>query len=66
MQLLLVGGGRSGAELLKIFQNISEVSVAGIVDVKTDVAGIQLAKSLRIPTYQNLKEPCKIQQSMWS
>ncbi len=56
MQLLLVGGGRSGAELLKIFQNISEVSVAGIVDVKTDVAGIQLAKALRIPTYQNLKE----------
>ena len=50
MHLLLVGGGRSGAELLKLFQNISEVSVAGIVDVKTDVVGIQLAKSLRIPT----------------
>lgn len=44
----IVGGGKGGASILRALQKMKEIEVAGIVDIKEDAPGIQLAKELRI------------------
>ncbi|GAB6086405.1 methyl-accepting chemotaxis protein [Alkaliphilus crotonatoxidans] len=44
----IVGGGKGGAAILKTLEKMPEITVAGIVDIKENAPGIQLAKLLGV------------------
>lgn len=54
--ILIVGGGRSGAGFLELGKNIPEIKIVGVVDLKTDALAIQLANKMGIRTFQDIKQ----------
>lgn len=59
--IAVVGGGRGGAAMLRAFQALPDVKIIGIADLNEDAVGMQLAKEIGIPTYNDfvdmLKQP---------
>lgn len=51
--VLIIGAGRGGSALLEMFTADNLVRVVGIVDTNVDAPGIQMARSLGIPTYND-------------
>ncbi|SFJ29785.1 sigma 54-interacting transcriptional regulator [Thermoflavimicrobium dichotomicum] len=51
-KILIVGGGKSGAAILRILSMIDRVQVMGVIDVKADAPAIQEAKKRGITTGQ--------------
>ena len=58
--ILIVGGGRSGAGFLELGKNIPDIKIAGVVDLKKDALAIQLANKMGIRTFQDIKEAVNI------
>ncbi len=48
--ILIVGAGRAGTALIKIFNDDPSVQITGVVDIDTKAPGFKLAKKLKIPT----------------
>ena len=48
--ILIIGAGKGGKLLIEMFYNSATVNILGVVDTKKDAPGIQLARSLGIPT----------------
>lgn len=44
----IIGGGKGGAAILKTLSRMPEITVVGIVDIKENAVGVQLAKELGI------------------
>lgn len=54
--ILIVGGGRSGAGFLELGKNIPDIKIVGVVDLKADALAIQIANKMGIRTFQDIKE----------
>jgi diguanylate cyclase (GGDEF)-like protein len=50
IKVLIVGGGKGGAALLPILHDYPEIEVRGVADILEDAPGMQLARSLGLPT----------------
>jgi len=48
--VLIVGAGRAGSAMIKIFHNDPSVVIAGVVDQDENAPGIKMAQDLKIPT----------------
>ncbi len=55
IKVLLVGGGRAGKQMLELARQSGEIDVRGVVDLRTDAAGMVLARSLGVPTYLSVE-----------
>ncbi|MDO8446642.1 MAG: diguanylate cyclase [Deltaproteobacteria bacterium] len=56
MRLVLIGAGKGGAALLSTFCEYEDVKVVGVADINGEAEGMQLARSLKIPTTTNFEE----------
>ena len=54
--LAIVGGGRGGIALLKLFHQETHLKIIGIADLRPDAPAIQYALTLSIPTTTDFKE----------
>jgi len=54
--LLLVGAGRGGTALIKLFRRYPGVEIAGVVDKRPDAPGLALARQLGIPTGEDYRQ----------
>ncbi|MEJ2635010.1 MAG: sigma 54-interacting transcriptional regulator [Calditrichia bacterium] len=57
IRLLLIGAGRAGSMLLRLFGNDLSLDIAGVADVNPDAPGLKIAREMGIPTcadYQKL------------
>ncbi len=54
--VLIVGAGRAGATLVKIFDEDPSVNIVGVVDIDAKAIGFKLAKKLKIPTAEKWNE----------
>ncbi len=54
--VLIIGAGRGGSALLEMFMEDNLVKVVAMVDTNPEAAGLQLAKKVGIPTYNNASE----------
>ncbi len=52
----IIGGGRGGFELLKIFLGFRRCKVCFVVDLDSDAPGMQLASSKGIPVYSDFEK----------
>jgi signal transduction histidine kinase len=57
--VLIVGAGRAGTALIKMFQGDETVRVVGVIDKDEKAVGIKLARELKIPTADQWKELIK-------
>lgn len=48
-KVLIIGAGKGGSALLKIFQETEMMKVIGIVDINEEAPGLKLAKKMNIP-----------------
>ena len=55
MRVLIVGGGLGGKAMLELFAESEDVLVVGLVDVKGDAPGIEMAEELGVPTSNTWK-----------
>ncbi len=55
-KVLIVGAGRGGRTLIELFHNDPNVEIIGVADLRPQIAGMQLARSLGIPTSINFRE----------
>ena len=53
MKVLIVGGGNASLLLIDYFKKVDYLTIAGIVDPNETAAGVELAKSLSVPTYRD-------------
>ncbi len=53
---LLIGGGRAGINILQIFDLYGWLHLHGVVDRNENAAGMQLARSLGVPTYLDVPD----------
>lgn len=60
INILLVGGGRSGAGFLELGKNIPDIKIVAVADVKKDAVAIQLANKMGIRTFHDIKEAVHI------
>ncbi len=49
-RVLIIGAGRGGQTLIELFAKDPGVAIVGVVDVRADTPGMELARSLGIPT----------------
>ncbi|PKM77208.1 MAG: chemotaxis protein [Firmicutes bacterium HGW-Firmicutes-15] len=56
MNIAIIGGGNGGTTILGAFNIIEEFKVIGICDVNHDAPGMQLARQLGVPAFQDLGE----------
>ena len=56
MNIVIVGAGTSGCEMLKSLMGLEDVKVQMIIDRNPNALGIELAKSLKIAHSQNLED----------
>ena len=54
MKVLIVGGGNASLLLIDYFKKVDYLTIAGIVDPNETAAGVELAKSLSVPTYRDI------------
>jgi len=55
-RIVILGGGRGGAAMLEMLCDEPLAEVVAIVDYDTDALGILKAKSLGVPTYQDIEK----------
>ncbi len=60
--IAIVGGGRGGYAMLRVFQDIPDVKIVGIADLNPESVGMKLAEELGISTYTDFVEMLKINQ----
>jgi len=63
MKVLLVGGGNASLLLMNYFKKVEYITIAGIVDPNETAPGVELAKSMSVPTYRDIaaiKNPAEI------
>ncbi|WP_031516009.1 methyl-accepting chemotaxis protein [Desulfofalx alkaliphila] len=60
INIAIVGGGRGGASMLRVYSNLSEVNILGISDININAAGMELAKEMNIPRYTDFMEMLSI------
>ncbi len=53
---LIVGGGRGGMAMIEVFRQYDWLTIDGVVDVNIDAPGMDLARTLKIPTYSDINE----------
>nr|WP_199883953.1 methyl-accepting chemotaxis protein [Massilibacillus massiliensis] len=58
--ILLVGGGSTCAGFLELIQNVTDIKIIGVVDLKTDALGIKIANKLGIRTFQDIKDAVNV------
>jgi len=56
---LILGGGSAGAALLEMLHSEELVEVVGVLDIKSDVPGMLLAREYGIPTYRDIEKALK-------
>lgn len=61
--IAIVGGGRGGYAMLRVFQGVSDVQIVGISDINPEAIGIKLARELEIPIYTDFVEMLNNSQS---
>ena len=62
--IAIVGGGRGGYAMLRVFQDIPDVNIIGIADLNAEADGMKLAKELGIKTYTDFIEMLKTNQQI--
>ena len=50
MNILIIGAGRGGREMIDIFSRSDNVNIVGVVDIDTNAPGMVLARQKGIPT----------------
>ncbi len=50
----IIGAGRGGSALLRLFKDKPSIKIVGIYDKKKDAAGLRVAQSMNIPLAENL------------
>lgn len=55
----IVGGGKGGASILRVFQSIQDVRLVGIADVNINAVGMQFASEIGVPVYTDFTELLK-------
>ena len=57
---MLVGGGRSGVAILEMANQVPQMEIVGVVDVKTDAVAIKMAQSMGIRTFTDVRDGMKM------
>lgn len=57
----IVGGGRAGLRLFQVVTTSSSMSVAFVVDVRSDAPAMQTAREQRVPVYSNPADALAVQ-----
>jgi len=60
VNILLVGGGRSGVAILEMANQVPQMEIVGVVDVKTDAVAIKMAQSMGIRTFTDVRDGMKM------
>ncbi len=55
-KVVIVGGGRGGAAILKAISGLAGVEVAGLSDLRPDAPGVVLARQLGVPVYGDYRQ----------
>ncbi len=58
IHLLIIGAGKGGVSLLKLFEGIEGVKILGVVDKRPDAPGVQLAREMGIPVATKWNKFC--------
>lgn len=56
INILLVGGGRSGSGFLELGKNVNDIKILAVADIKPDAVAMQMARNMGIKTFTNIKE----------
>lgn len=54
--IFIVGLGKGGTKLLKVFPYFRELNIVGVSDINENAPGVKLAKKLKIPVFKSLDE----------
>lgn len=60
INILLIGGGRGGVGIIELCNQVPDVKISGVVDVKTEAVAIQLAKKMGVPTFSDVRDGLKL------
>lgn len=60
INVLLVGGGRSGVGILEMANQVPQMEIVGVVDVKTDAVAIKMAQNMGIRTFTDVRDGLKM------
>jgi methyl-accepting chemotaxis protein len=60
INILLVGGGRGGVGILEMVNQVPDLEILGVVDVKTDAVAIKLAQKMGIRTFVDVRDGLKM------
>jgi len=60
--ILLIGGGRGGVGIIEMCNKVSDMEIAGVVDLKKDAMAMELAEEMGIPTFLDVREGLKLSQ----
>lgn len=60
INILLVGGGRGGVGILEMVNQVPNLEIVGVVDVKTDAVAIKLAQKMGIRTFTDVRDGLKM------
>lgn len=58
--LVVIGGGRGGLSLLRLFHQEKNIEVLGIADIRPEAAAIKYAQSVGIPTTTDFRQLIKL------
>ncbi|MEW6661428.1 MAG: methyl-accepting chemotaxis protein [Bacillota bacterium] len=50
IRIAIVGGGKGGTSILRVFHGLPDIEVIGLADVDPHAPGMQLAQQLKVPT----------------
>lgn len=56
MNVVLVGAGKGGLDIIQSFSKIEDIQLLGVVDRNESAPGMKLAKSLNIPCYDDVND----------
>jgi methyl-accepting chemotaxis protein len=60
INILLVGGGRGGVGILEMVNQVPDLEILGVADVKTDAVAIKLAQKMGIRTFTDVRDGLKM------
>lgn len=60
INILLVGGGRGGVGILEMVNQVPDLAILGVVDVKTNAVAVKLAQKMGIRTFTDVREGLKM------
>ncbi|RMG64266.1 MAG: AAA family ATPase [Calditrichaeota bacterium] len=55
-RILIVGAGRGGRTLIELFGEDPAITIVGVVDLREDAPGLELARTLNIPTDKDFRK----------